>query len=283
MLNRVDRIQTSSHNADATARRWCELLDCIVVGEDRVEALNAKRVTIQVGDSLVEILEPVGAGIAQAHLDRGCGGPLSIGVTTNQFDALAEHLAGLGINGTSFGDQLLLQSSDLGIPGLAVLVSRHEDREPVGLMKNLYEATHLTGDAPRSAAEIARIFALDADAFVPISSDQYGYDGTLTLFDSSQLHRVESIHPFDETRTMGRFFQRFGPCMYMCYGETDNLGELRERLKSLAPGDWTGSDDNHDGLFLHPRALGGVMLGVSRTTHAWTWSGHPERRLPAGA
>jgi hypothetical protein len=23
-----------------------------------------------------------------------------------------------------------------------------------------------------------------------------------------------------------------------------------------------------------------VMLGVSRTTHAWSWSGYPERRLP---
>ena len=183
MLNRVDRIQTSSHNADATARRWCELLDCIVLGEDRVEALSAKRVTIQVGDSLVEFLEPLGAGIVQAHLDRGCGGPLSIGVTTARFDELAGHLAGLGINGISFGDQLLLQSSDLGIPGLAVLVSPHEDREPVGLMKNLYEATHLTGDAPRSAAEIARIFALDADAFFPHSSDQYGYHGTRAVVD----------------------------------------------------------------------------------------------------
>ena len=150
----------------------------------------------------------------------------------------------------------------------------------VGLMKNLYEATHLTGDADQAIADIARVFGLDAANFVPIRSEQYGYDGALTLFDVNELHRIETIHPFDANKTMGRFFNRFGPSLYMCYGETDDLGAVRERLKALAPGDWTGSDDNDDGLFIHPKALGGVMLGVSRTSHAWTWSGYPERRIP---
>ena len=36
------------------------------------------------------------------------------------------------------------------------------------------------------------------------------------------LHRVESIHPYDRERTMGRYFERFGPSLYMCYGETDD-------------------------------------------------------------
>lgn len=75
---------------------------------------------------------------------------------------------------------------------------------------------------------------------------------------------------------MGRFFTKFGPSLYMCYGETDDLPRLRTRLEAAAPGDWTGGPDNDDGLFVHPKALGGVMLGVSRTRYAWTWSGHPE-------
>jgi len=29
-------------------------------------------------------------------------------------------------------------------------------------------------------------------------------------------------------------------------------------------------------LFIHPSATGGVLLGVSRTMHAWTWSGRAE-------
>lgn len=54
---------------------------------------------------------------------------------------------------------------------------------------------------------------------------------------------------------------------------------IRERLLEHAPRDWTGprGGPRPDNLFIHPRALGGVMLGVSRTTHAWTWSGHPDR------
>jgi hypothetical protein len=31
-----------------------------------------------------------------------------------------------------------------------------------------------------------------------------------------------------------------------------------------------------DGLWIHPSALGGLLLGVSRSTAAWEWSGPPE-------
>jgi hypothetical protein len=283
MLNRVDRIQVTTHNAQAVAERWCRLLDCSVAGNDEVEALNALRITVHLGDSLVEILEPTAPGFAQDHLASGRGGPFSIGVTSDDVVALRKHLSSVGIEGLALAGQLFLHESHLNIPGLNVLISPHEERASVGLMKNLYEATHLTADAPRAIADIARVFALDAQAFVPIHSDQYGYDGALTLFDSNELHRIETIHPFDEAKTMGRFLDRFGPSLYMCYGETDDLGAVRERLKLLAPDDWTGTDDNDDGLFIHPRALGGVMVGVSRTTHAWTWSGYPERRVPGAS
>jgi hypothetical protein len=29
-------------------------------------------------------------------------------------------------------------------------------------------------------------------------------------------------------------------------------------------------------MFIHPTALHGVLMGISRTNWAWTWSGHPE-------
>ena len=208
---------------------------------------------------------------------------MSIGVSCDDIDGLREHLKSQDIEGLELSDQIFLHESDIGIPGLNVVVSAHEQREPVGLLSNLYEATHLTHDADQSVRDIARIFALDAETFVAINSDTFGYEGSLTLFDSSALHRIETIHPYDVSKTMGRYCEKFGPAMYMCYGETDDLPALRERLKSIAPGDWTGSDDNNDGLFINPRALGGVMVGVSRTTYAWTWSGFPERVNPTGS
>ena len=36
-------------------------------------------------------------------------------------------------------------------------------------------------------------------------------------------------------------------------------------------------DRPSDTLFLHPETLGGMMLGISRPTMGWQWSGHPER------
>ena len=226
MLVRVDRVQLTARNAQAVADQWCRLLDCTVITTDQVEALNAKRVTVQLGDSLVEILQPTGAGFAQSHLNLGRGGPFSIGVSTHDIDGLVDHLASQDVRGIELEGQLFLHESHLQIPGLNVVVSPHAERESIGLMKNLYEATHLTLDAPGAIAAIARVFALDAEVFVPIHSDQYGYDGALTLFDSNELHRIETICPFDENKTMGRFIDRFGPCLYMCYGETDDLGAV---------------------------------------------------------
>ena len=57
MLYRVDRIQMTARNALETGERWTELLDASYVHSDRVDALAGRRVTVQVGDSLVEILE----------------------------------------------------------------------------------------------------------------------------------------------------------------------------------------------------------------------------------
>jgi hypothetical protein len=174
-------------------------------------------------------------------------------------------------------DEYFIDAGRLGIPGLDVVVSADAARPRVGLVSGLYEATHLTDAPDAAAATLAATFALDPREFVPIESAQYGYRGTLTLFHRERLHRIETIHPYDAAKTMGRYFGRFGPSLYMCYVETDRLPDIRERLIEQAPKDWTGSRADSNGLFIHPNALGGVMMGVSRTTYAWTWSGYPER------
>lgn len=280
MLDRVDRVLITNADASRAAQGWVRLLGAEVLDVDNVSPLNARRVRIAVGDALVEILEPAGAGLVADHLSLGRGGPFAVGFSSRELPELLHAMRALGVDpGVDLGGSHYFSETALGIDGLSVVLSDAVDREPVGLMTNLYEATHLTGDAVAAKAAIAERFQLDASQFVDIESDTFGYRGALTLFDSTRLHRVETIFPYDESKTMGRYFKRFGPSLYMCYGETDRLPEIRDRLKSLAPGGWTGSDDDQDGLFIHPKALGGTMLGVSRTTHAWTWSGYPERRL----
>lgn len=283
MLERIDRILLAVKDAEATARQWCNLLDGEIVRRDAVTALGARRTVVAVGDAEVEILEPAGPGPVARHVEAGRGGPFAAGVALADPDRLIAHLAQLGIRGVPCGEQLYLDAATLGIPGFAAMVSRLAARPRTGIMSNLYEVTHLTDDPQGAAAAMARVFALDAGHFVPIRSEQFGYQGLLTLFDPGTLHRIETIDPFDRDKSMGRFFSRFGPSLYMCYGETDALPGLRARLEAEAPRDWTGSRDDDDVLFVHPKALGGVMLGVSRTTHAWTWSGSPDRVVPRRA
>jgi len=278
MLTRIDRIQMTAADASTTADRFVRLLDAEIERRDEVVPLRAHRVVVRLGDAEIEILEPDGAGPVADHLASGRGGPFAAGLATRTIHRLRRQLAERGIVPTNIGrEQHFIDGRRLGIPGLNVVISPDVERPRVGLLTNLYEVTHLTATPDMAADTLAATFALDASSFVPIESDMYGYRGLLTLFQRDRLHRIETIHPFAADKTMGRFFDRFGPALYMCYGETDRLPEIRQRLESMAPRDWTGSSSNDDGLFVHPKALGGVMLGVSRSTFAWSWSGHPER------
>ena len=86
--------------------------------------------------------------------------------------------------------------------------------------------------------------------------------------------------------TMGRFLDRQGPVLYMAFAETANLSEIEARIAERHP-DRPGMtvdrpegrrpDQVADQIWVHPATLGGMMLGLSRPSMAWSWSGHPER------
>jgi hypothetical protein len=69
----------------------------------------------------------------------------------------------------------------------------------------------------------------------------------------------------------------------MAYAETSDLLEIENRVKARGEAvtidrpEGRSDDKPADGLWLHPKSLGGMMLGLSRPTKAWQWSGHPER------
>jgi hypothetical protein len=277
-LTGIDRIQLSAEDGEQVAARWIEILGAEHVQQDRLAGLNAKRRLLSIGNCHVEILQPDGAGAVQDHLASRRGGLFAAGMATADIDLLSRDLTSGDISFHRETDQLFLDEQQLGIAGLRLVISADATNEPTGRLRNLYEVTHLTGDASESADRLAAIFSLESSHFVPISSDAYGYEGSLTLFDPDRLDRIETIHPYDRAKTMGRYFDRFGASLYMCYGECDDLPGLREHLMALLPDDWTGPREGPlDGLFIHPKVLGGVMLGVSRTTFAWSWSGSPER------
>jgi hypothetical protein len=280
-LDRIDRIQLVVSDRAATAAAWERLVSAAPVREDRVAALGCLRTVLAAGTSEIELLEADGAGPVQ----EAGPGLFAAGFEVADLPALRAKLEDRGVALAEEAGQLFVAPEALGNRGLRAVISARAERSRQGLLQRLYEATLLVPDAPAYIARFAELFDLDASAFVPIRSEQYGYDGALTLFHAGHLDRVEIITPFDLQKTMGRYFHRRGPSLYMCYAESDRTDEIRARALEHAPKDWTGATDVEvpDNLFLHPSALGGVMLGVSRTTFAWTWSGSPERVEPVRA
>ena len=283
MITRIDRIVLAVHDRHATADVWRRLFGAELVREDRVPSLAAQRSVLRVGESELEVIEPHGIGTTAQFISRFRTPIFAVGFAVRDLGAAQANLDARAIHHVREGNQLLLSGEWVGVPALRVVLTQDEKRQPAGLLSRIYEATLLHQHHQRAARQLATVFELNPRNFVPIRSAPYGYEGTLALFDPDRLDRIETVTPFDRNKTMGRFFARQGPSLYMFYAEARDTVALRERLLEHAPSAWTGVLEGAvpDNLFVHPKALHGALLGVSRESVAWTWSGHPERVRPA--
>jgi hypothetical protein len=274
VLTRIDRVVLAVPDREPVARAWSELLGAELDAEDKVGGLAARRTRLRLGTGRVDLLEADGAGPVQDAVSKRGAHLFAAGAATaDTRDVLAalqqrgvEHLA----EGTIVDGDIWVDAGH----GLQLVIDLDRSLAAVGPVDELYEVTNLVGDAEAAASQFADLFGLRPSAFHPISSTEYGYAGTLTLFDPDRLHRIEVIHPDDRTKTMGRYYARHGESLYMCFAETGDLAGITESLRErgaphTAVGDHT--------TFVHPQALGGAMVGLSRRTFAWTWSGQPER------
>ena len=278
MLKRVDRVQIAVPDRGAAERVVAEVFGAELVRRDKAAPLAAKRSTMQAGSSLVEILEPDGAGAVQDFVSKWASGLFGAGFSVDDTGAAAHHLANCGVSFEQSAGQLYLDSA--ATCGMRTVISQHHERAPVGAIKWFYEVTNVVGDWKAASDRYARIFNLDASKFSPIESKEFGYTGTLTLFDPpARLDRIEISQITDPNLAMGRFHKRRGDSLYMFYVETDDVGAMEQRLQARGS---RFAANRHDeaglaGLFIHPSAFLGVLIGVSRTGHAWLWSGDPER------
>jgi hypothetical protein len=285
VLARVDRVQLAVADRARATRAFMRLLGAEPEREDAIAPLAARRTTLRAGGSAIELLEPDGRGAVAEHLAQVGPGLFAAGLATADLPALRSRFIRRGVPFAEADEQLFLAPAATGAHGLRCVISTLRPLPaPAGLIAHLYEVTNLVADHAATAALYADLFGLAADRFCPIESAEYGYRGILTMFDpTDRLDRIECVTPYDLTMTMGRFMRKRGECLYMCFAEAPDLGAIRARLEEHAPHDWTGSRTAPvpDTLFIHPKALAGMMMGVSRTTVAWTWSGHPERARAA--
>jgi len=279
MIERIDRVQLVVADRRAAAATYRNLLGAEVAREDSSAYLAARRTVMAVGESEIELCEPDGAGRAASALAERGEGLLTAGVATRDSVTLLARMRGLGLEPTVDGDQIYLEGS----PGFGArfVVSPFAERPRVGPVSFLYEVTvTLIGDWRAAAAWYTALFALDPRRFSAIESGRFGYRGTLTLFDPpARLDRIELSQVTDAKSAMGRWVARRGDSLYMCYVETHDLEALHARLDA-AGARWTprgaSREGERDGSWVHPSALHGLLLGVSRTTLAWEWSGRPE-------
>ena len=279
MLSHVDRIQIVVPDRAAAVATWREFFGAEQVGEGGSRYLNAHRTTVQAGVSLVEFLEPAGPGPVADFATNWGSGLYGVGFSTVHMQPLAKHLDALGVVYTEEKGSLYL--SPEATHGMPTVIVPHVPRAVVGHINRIYEVTNPVTNAAATTAHYARLFGLDAARFCPIESSLYGYRGSLTLFNPpAYLDRVEVTETFGGG-AMDRFHKRRGDSLYMCYIETDDVQALALRLRSKGAR-FTDSEDRppETGLFVHPSALNGMLMGVSRTNYAWVWSGRPELAGP---
>ncbi|HEX2466500.1 MAG TPA: VOC family protein [Thermoanaerobaculia bacterium] len=286
MIERIDRLQIVVADRAAAAATYERILGAEVTREDESAYLGARRTVMALGESEIELLEPDGTGRAATALAERGEGLFAGGVATRDFEQLDARMRGLGLAPTREGEQAHLEGS----PGFGArfVVSPLVARPRVGPVSFLYEVTiTLIGDWRAAAAWYTAVFDLDPRRFSPIESRRFGYRGTLTLFDPpARLDRIELSQVTDSKSAMGRWVVRRGDSLYMAYVETHDLEALTRRLDG-AGARWTprgqSQEGERDGLWVHPSALHGLLLGVSRTTLAWEWSGRPELVTRAGS
>jgi 4-hydroxyphenylpyruvate dioxygenase-like putative hemolysin len=278
MLEHVDRVQIAVRDLDAAAETFRDVFDARHVRDDELRIAGAKRRVMQGGRSEFELLAPSGGGLVREYLDAWGEGLFAAGFSTKDVAGVAARLRERNVQFSQEGEQLFIEPDQT--PGLRIVVSPHVEREPVGLIGYLYEVTNLIEDHEAAARFYAETFGLDASKFSPIVSKVYGYAGQLTLFNPpDRLSRIELSQITDPERPMGRFMtRRGGETLYMCFVEAEDIEAIVERAKKREMR-FVGHDRDggfHEGLFFHPATLHGVLMGVSRTNVAWTWSGRPQ-------
>ncbi len=278
MLKRVDRVQIAVRDVASAERVVSEVFAGELLRRDAVPLLHARRSTMRVGIGLVELLQPDGAGPVSDFISKFHGGLYGAGFSVEDLEAAAHHLDANGVRFERASGQLYLDPK--ATFGLNAVLSTHHERNPVGAIQWIYEVTNVVGDWRAASDRYAKIFNLDASKFSPIESKEFGYRGTLTLFDPpARLDRIEISQITDYEKAMGRFHRKRGDSLYMFFVETEDVGALAKRLEERGskfaprPPDKAGMPE----LFIHPSAFLGVLVGVSRSEQAWMWSGDPER------
>jgi hypothetical protein len=275
MLDRVDRMLVAVRDRAAAASTFEAVLGAEQTAETDAPLYGARCTTVRAGDTDFDLLEPAGDGLVSAHLEARGEGLFAAGFSSPDVSGVRASLDAAGVAYEAAGDEIHIAPE--ATRGMRTVIRAADARQSGGLISFVYEVTNIVDDHAEAAGFYARAFGLDQSRFSPIDSEMWGYKGTLTLFDPpARLDRIELTQTTDDTRSMGRYYVRRGQSIYMCFAETHDPGKIQERLDSREGRYQLLESSGQDGLYIHPSALHGILMGISRTSVAWRWSGRPE-------
>lgn len=278
-MDRVDRVQVAVKSGDQAAATFGKLLGTQIARKEPSTYLGANRTIIAFGESEIELCEPDGTGRVADFLKERGEGLMTAGLSCAKPERLRKRLEGLGYEATQDRDQFYLPGDEhYGVP---FVISETIYRNRVGPVSNMFEVTNtLVSDWRLAATHYAGIFGLHPRRFCPIKSEQFGYDGTLTMFNPPNcLDRLELSQVVRDDVHMAKWTKLYGDSLYMCSCEVHDIDNIVDRFRNAGVR-WTpggrGKDEKQDAFWTHPGDLHGVLMGVSRTTYPWSFSGRPE-------
>ena len=111
MLKRVDRVQIAVADLNRAEKIATAVLGAETLRRDQVAPLCARRATMQAGTSLLELVEPDGAGPVKEFVDLWGSGLFAAGFSVDDLDAAAHHLEKQGAKFERAAGQLFLDPS----------------------------------------------------------------------------------------------------------------------------------------------------------------------------
>jgi hypothetical protein len=256
----LDRVVVAAREHEPVPDALRRILGAEVVGRDQLPFWSAKRTTLRAGVSEIEVLEPDGVGAVADFVGRRGPGLFAVGFAAATLKEFRLHLEAQGVFYEKHDRQLFL-SADKGVdlPGLNVVISPAEEREPAGLLQRLCGATLLTRH-PEAGPALARILGADSSRLSKLSQTPLGLTATLLRVGDGLAHCLAILAPWDASTSIGRLFLRYRPHLYMASAHSEQLAAIRERL---GPDAYQPASRSTDTAVLIPaRLLRGLRLGV---------------------
>jgi catechol 2,3-dioxygenase-like lactoylglutathione lyase family enzyme len=133
MLKRVDRIQIAVTDRASAERTVADVFGAELVRRDVASPIRGKRTTMQAGTSLIDLLEPDGAGPVQDFVSKWESGLFGVGFSVDDINAAAYQLKKSDLSFEQSDGQLYLDPS--ATFGMRTVISTRHERAPVGAIK----------------------------------------------------------------------------------------------------------------------------------------------------